>query len=118
MKRNRSLTEDFAKLHVELQKEGCFEPSYMQAFLRVAELFVFAGAGIVLYCGNSNPYQWIFGLLLISLARIRAAFLTHELGHYSFSGSPKVDRFVDIFIHGKYTFFISSMDSLGSSFRP
>lgn len=102
MEKNRRLTEDFNKLFIELENEGCFEPSYFQAFLRLAELFVFAGIGIVLYFGNSNACYKIVGFVLMSLARSRAAFLTHELGHYSFTGNTKVDTLIDIFVHGKY----------------
>ena len=47
LKRNRDLTEDFTKLHLELEREGAFEPSYVQGFIRITELFVLAGIDLI-----------------------------------------------------------------------
>lgn len=101
LEKNRSLTEDFTKLYLELQKEGCFEPSYVQAFLRFMELILFAGIGIAL-CYNQSFASKFFGVFFIMVARARAAFLMHEQGHYSYSGNPKFDRIMQSIVLGKF----------------
>lgn len=98
LKKNRSITEDFTKLHLELKNEGYFEPSYLQGFLRVVELFFWAGMGLVLF----HNQRQVLGLLAITTARFRTAWLIHECGHYSYTGRPKVDRVLSTFLYGEH----------------
>ncbi|KAJ6635865.1 Acyl-lipid (8-3)-desaturase [Pseudolycoriella hygida] len=91
LRKNRSLTEDLTKLYLELEHEGAFEPCYVQAFIRFVEPFLLAGIGISLFYDPRYPIQAL-GIMFMVLGRGRAALLMHELGHYSFSGNPKVDQ--------------------------
>ncbi|XP_037039828.1 acyl-lipid (8-3)-desaturase-like [Bradysia coprophila] len=100
VKKNRGLTEDFTKLYIELESKGYFEPSYLQAFIRLAEVFVWFGIGFYLVCVSQTTAFKLIGVALITLSRARASFFVHELGHYSYSGSPKIDRIVDVTVHG------------------
>lgn len=100
LNKNRSLTEDFTKLYLELEKEGYFEPSYVQAFLRLMELFVLTGIGLVLL-NNQYFVMKLFGVFFITVMRVRGAFLTHEQGHYSYIGNPKVERVIHSITDGK-----------------
>lgn len=99
LEKNRRLTEDFTKLHYELEREGYFKPSYMHAFLRVMELFVLAAIGLGLFFHDMK----LIGIFVITLSRGRTAFLQHEIGHLAYSGNPKVDRLVQVFLQGKYS---------------
>lgn len=101
LKRNRALTEDFTKLYLELDREGYFKPSYLQAFLRMAELFVLAAIGYVLLQSQNFTVSSI-GIVFLGFAQGRCAYLTHELGHYSYTGNPKIDRILHSITDGKY----------------
>lgn len=101
VKKNRGLTEDFTKLYVELESNGYFEPSYVQAFVRLAEIFVLFGVGFYLVCTSHSILIRLIGIAVFTLSRARASFFVHELGHYSYTGNPKVDRIVDVTVHGK-----------------
>ncbi|KAJ6635864.1 Acyl-lipid (8-3)-desaturase [Pseudolycoriella hygida] len=101
LKKNRSLTEDLTKLYLELEHEGAFKPCYVQAFIRFVEPFLLAGIGISLFYDPRFAMQ-VLGILLMILARGRAALLVHELGHYSYSGNPKVDRIFQAILDGLF----------------
>ncbi|XP_037036805.1 acyl-lipid (8-3)-desaturase-like isoform X1 [Bradysia coprophila] len=96
LKKNRSLTEDFTKLHLELEREGYFDPSYMQSLVRLMEMLFWAVVGLTLF----SKQKIVFAMAAITLARIRAAFLVHELGHNSYTGNPKIDRVLGTLLQG------------------
>ncbi|XP_037036807.1 acyl-lipid (8-3)-desaturase-like isoform X3 [Bradysia coprophila] len=96
LKKNRSLTEDFTKLHLELEREGYFDPSYMQSLVRLMEMLFWAVVGLMLYYNQKH----LLGVIALTLARIRTGFMVHELGHNSYTGSPKVDRVLGIILQG------------------
>lgn len=107
LKKNRNLTKDFTELHLELERDGYFKPSYLHAFIRLMEVVIFLGVGGAMVFNQSFVIK-LLGTFFITLARIRGAFLVHELGHYSYSGNSKIDRIVCALLHGKYTNLIHS----------
>lgn len=94
------LTNDFTNLCLELEAEGYFEPSYLHACIQIMEVFLYAAIGYA-SLQSQNYFVAGFGVLFIMLARIRTGFLQHELGHYSFSGYPNIDRVIHSIIYGK-----------------
>lgn len=102
LEKNSRLTEDHTKLYIEFERAGYFQPSYLQTFIRVAELFVLAGVGLSLTYHPNNALKFI-GIIFLSTARVRGGFLQHELGHYSQLGNPKLDRILEAVIYGKYS---------------
>lgn len=100
VKKNRALTEDFTKLHLELEKEGIFEVSYTHSFLRTMEFILLFAFAIALLQWQNCVARFI-GSIMFGLAGGRAAYLGHELGHLSYSGNPKFDRIVHAVTYGK-----------------
>ncbi|KAJ6635013.1 Acyl-lipid (8-3)-desaturase [Pseudolycoriella hygida] len=99
LQRNRSLTEDFTKLHLELEKEGYFEPSSVQAILRCMETLFLFGIGNIALKSENTTFTFI-GILLFSVAHTRCAYLAHELGHYSNTGNCRIDRILHSIFYG------------------
>lgn len=77
----------------------------MVAFLRVMELFVLGAIGYTLLQWQ-NYFVRIFGIVFVVFAQLRCMYVVHEMGHYSYSGNPKVDRIFQAITDGMYTFFL------------
>lgn len=100
-RRRQALTEDFTKLYHELREEGYFEPSIAHVTYRITELIALGLSGYLLL--QSETLQWrILGYLVFSLYFGRVGWLQHEGGHYSLTGRPKVDRFIQTIVLGKF----------------
>lgn len=98
-RRRQALTEDFTKLYHELKEEGYFEPSIAHVAYRIAELIALCLSGYFLL--QSEQLHWkILGYLLFALYLGRVGWLQHEGGHYSLTGRPKVDRFIQTVVLG------------------
>ncbi|XP_037041540.1 acyl-lipid (8-3)-desaturase-like [Bradysia coprophila] len=52
-----------------------------------------------------HTFAKIAGTLLVAFSQGRTGWVAHECGHYSFSGSPQIDRFVHNFLHGTISGF-------------
>jgi len=91
LKRYQSLTEDFNKLYLEVEKEGLFEPSYFHVLWRWLEVIGMGLLGYYLLFFESYLIK-IIGSLIIGLASGKAAWIQHEAGHYSLSGNTKIDQ--------------------------
>ncbi len=100
LQKNRLLTEDFTKLFLELKSEGLFEPSYVKILLRTIDILVTGLIGYYLLCSTNYMLKSV-GVVLLGLAQGRCGWVQHEGGHYSLSGNPKVDRFLQIIFMGK-----------------
>lgn len=101
LKKNRALTEDFTKLYLELENEGYFKPSSTHIFLRLFDLFAIWFAGY-LFLQLPGTLATFVGLTLMGLSKGRGGWVAHECGHYSFFGSPKIDRTLQVFISSKF----------------
>ncbi|KAJ6635010.1 Acyl-lipid (8-3)-desaturase [Pseudolycoriella hygida] len=99
LQRNRNLTEDFTKLHLELEREGYFEPSSVQAILRCMETLFLFGIGYFAFKSENATFTFI-GILLISVGSTRCGYLMHELGHYSYTGNCKIDKILHSIFNG------------------
>ncbi|KAG4069056.1 hypothetical protein HA402_008367 [Bradysia odoriphaga] len=98
LEKNRSFTEDFTKLYLELESEGCFTTSYTQALIRLVEVFVFTGIGLKFF--SQHSVLKAVGFIFILIGRVRAAFLVHEIAHFSYTGHPKIDRIMASLVDG------------------
>lgn len=98
LQKNRALSEDFTKLHLELEREGLFKPSYIHTILRVTELLLMAGVGFYLLQRQHSVAKFV-GIFLIGLVQGRFGWIQHDSGHHALTGNPKLDRFLQtIFI--------------------
>jgi len=93
------MTRDFQKLHKELVDEGFFKPSYSHIVLRFFECLLLILVGIYLVT-CPHPVVKIFGAVIIGLGSTRCGWFMHEGGHYSLTGNPKMDRFLQSFSLG------------------
>lgn len=101
LKKNRALTEDFTKLYIELQREGLFNPCYTHIILRIVEAFVMLAIGYVLLY-RENYFVKFIGMVILGFGHGRLGFLGHEAGHYSLTGNPKCDRYLEIIFYCKH----------------
>jgi len=91
--RHQGLTDDFAKLFVDIKKEGLFEPSYWRIVARMGEIIGMVLLSVFLVYQPSVLLQ-ILGALIFGIAGGRAGWLMHEGGHHSLTGRPKVDKYI------------------------
>jgi fatty acid desaturase len=97
LERHAALTKDFQQLHKELEDEGFFQPSPLHIFLRFLEIFAF----IYFLLRLKNSGYSFLALLVAGFMAGRSGFLVHEAGHYSLTGNPRIDRFLESFVFGK-----------------
>ena len=92
LSRHKTLSEDFIRLHSQLEKGGYFRPSVLHVCYRLLELAVLAVMGLYGIRGG-NSFGWkVIGIVFLSLLQGRSASLLHECRHYSLTGKTKVDR--------------------------
>ncbi|XP_021949416.2 acyl-lipid (8-3)-desaturase-like [Folsomia candida] len=94
LKRHRGLTDDFAKLFVDITKEGLFEPSYGSILWRMWECCFFWAMAVLLINSSSFPLQ-LLGCGCFAMGSGRGGWLMHEGGHHSLTGNHRVDRFLE-----------------------
>lgn len=85
LKRHRGLTDDFAKLFVDITKEGLFEPSYGSILWRMWECCFFWAMAVLLINSSSFPLQ-LLGCGCFAMGSGRGGWLMHEGGHHSLTG--------------------------------
>jgi len=95
-----SLSEDYAILRDQLEKEGFFEPSVSECVYRVSEIVAMHALAAYLFMSFSGVAMKMLGLLVLGLAQGRCGWLMHEGGHYSMSGYIPLDRVLQIVIYG------------------
>ena len=89
--RRPELTADFEKLRSELISEGYFEPSRGEIFYQLSEIVIFHVVAV--YLIKCTTY-FFCGLLLLATATGRCGQVNHEAGHYSLTGSVKIDGII------------------------
>lgn len=99
--KNRILTEDFTKLYLEFDNEGLFEPSYWHIFVRIVEVLVLGFAGYSLLCCQNFVAKCV-GTIILGFAQGRCGWIQHETGHHSWTGNPRLDRFLQVIFVGKH----------------
>ncbi|CAD7947294.1 unnamed protein product [Amoebophrya sp. A25] len=107
---NQALLADIRALESDLEKEGYFEPSPGHAVYRVAEIIFLHALGAWVLAqvpsGNGGLMQALTGCLVLAAALVmgiaqgRCGWLQHEGGHYSLTGSMKVDLRLQQCIYG------------------
>ena len=108
--RHDVLSEDFIRLHNELDKEGYFRPSVRHVCYRLLELVFLAATGLYLVQSGGNSIGWkALGIFSFALFQGRAGWLMHEAGHCSLTGNTKVDRILLVVIMGDF-FCLSETD--------
>ena len=111
-KRHQALTDDFAKLYVELEKEGLFKPSYLHVIYRILEAIALFYIALLLIWSPSILRQ-LSGCFLFALAQGRCGWIQHEAGHNSLTTNPKIDRILQAITTGVGTGVSSSFFSTG-----
>jgi len=102
IEKNRRLTNDFAKLFVDLQKEGIFEPSYWRIFSRAIECIAIWAMAYYMFCDpNRGLIKSSLACLLVAVGAGQGGWLMHEGGHHSLTGRPKIDRFLSSLFLGR-----------------
>ncbi|KAJ6647039.1 Acyl-lipid (8-3)-desaturase [Pseudolycoriella hygida] len=99
LKKNRALTEDFTKLYLELEREGYFKPSYVHIAYRLVELLLMSALGAYLSQIKTFWVQ-IVAVFVCGITAGRSGWVQHEGGHYSLTGNPKIDRYLQILTIG------------------
>lgn len=61
-----------------------------------------AVVGYILLCSH-NIVTKVIGIALIGITKGRSGYLAHEIGHYSFTGIPSLDRIFCSLVDGKQT---------------
>ncbi len=97
---NQALLNDFDKLNKDLQNEGYFKPDIMHVIYRCLEIFAMHIIGLYLLFTGANLYVQGLGVAILGIVCGRCGWLMHEGGHYSLTGSIKVDRALQIFFYG------------------
>ena len=92
LSQHKTLSEDFIRLHSQLEKEGYFRPSILHVSYRLLELAALAFLGIYGIRGGDSLAWKVMGIVFLGLFQGRSASLLHECGHYSLTGKTKVDR--------------------------
>jgi fatty acid desaturase 2 (delta-6 desaturase) len=87
-------------LHKELLDEGYFEPSYGHILYRVVDLMALGALAFWLYFFDSFGAK-LLGVFLMGIMGGRGGWLMHEGGHFSLTGKPNVDRFLESFVLGE-----------------
>jgi acyl-CoA 6-desaturase (Delta-6 desaturase) len=107
----QELLQDFNKFTKELYDEGYFEPSFSHTCYRILEILLMHILGYYLATSSSSliPQSFsplgssllsFFGIVILGIASGRCGWLMHECGHYSLTGSIKLDKILQILIYG------------------
>ncbi|XP_035704720.1 acyl-lipid (8-3)-desaturase [Folsomia candida] len=98
---NKALNERFKLLHAEFDQAGLFNPSLSHVLSRIAEfsLYLFLAWVILANC-EFSACRRILGIFMLTMAYGRIVWLAHEGGHYSLTGRPRVDSYLQKFLYG------------------
>jgi hypothetical protein len=99
--KNAKLSADFRQFSMQLERDGYFKPDLGHAIIRITEVILLLVVGVIAAFVSSNSEEKIQCVLAATVAVIslglyqgRCGWLEHECGHNSFTGIPKVDKYV------------------------
>lgn len=100
--RHKALTDDFMELYEELGREGFFKPSLPHVLYRLLELGALVLLGAILQGPAYSGLAWcnVLSIICSALFAARCGYFSHECGHNSVTGLPKLDRFLHSAVYG------------------
>jgi len=89
------IATDFRALKKEWEAKGYFEPNPLVAVYKWLEIF-----GMLAVALSVAPQNWFVGGIIVGFAWTRTGWIQHDSGHVAFTGTPKVDHYIQNFFEG------------------